>query len=42
MLQLKMSAVEIDLQSFVFKASELLCESVSPKFVSVSASRTFI
>ena len=42
MLQLKMSAVETDLQSFVFKASELLCESVSPKFVSVSASRTFI
>ena len=42
MLQLKMSAVEIDLQLFVFKPSELLCESVSPKFVSVSASRTFI
>ena len=30
-----MSAVEIEFQSLVFKTSELLFESVSPKFVCV-------
>ena len=42
LLLFRMPIVEIDLQYFVFKTSELVGESVSPIFVCVPLSKSFI